>query len=258
MNATQGTDSKRVRVQRFYDSEVTRYRDDRYLGESCEHLSYQFRKEIVVGYLADASGKVFDLGCGPAIYTTTLSDLGFEVSSVDLSFEMLRQARSLVPAGFVGNWINCEIDRLPLQGGVADTVMAIGVLAYSDRPADALAEFVRCARPGATLVVQCSNILSPTAAAYILKDRLLYVLRIRERHYDFKLVRYRLGALLSLLEEAGFEPVAYARYDFRLPFLERVAPTFTRKMMTILQNSFAESKLFGWMAEGFVIKAKRR
>ncbi len=252
------TGSKRARVQKFYDGEAVRYLDDRYRRDSCEQLSYLFRMDIVVDFLAGASGNALDLGCGPAVYTWTLVDLGLQVTSVDLSYEMLLQARALAPAGFQGDWVNSEIDRLPLKDEVADTVLAIGVLAYADKPARALAEFPRCMRPEATLILQCSNVLSPTAAAYLLKDRILIAAGLRKRAYDFTLNRYRLGSLLTELERVGLRPQCFRRYDFRLPFLDRIAPRLAAKIMTVLQRKLAASGLLGWIGEGFVIKAQRQ
>src|SRR4051794_21739310 len=48
------------------------------------------QKQIVLGMLADAAGRLLDVGCGPAVLEGELLRRGFDVTGIDMSIEMLR------------------------------------------------------------------------------------------------------------------------------------------------------------------------
>lgn len=55
-------------------------------------------EEAVFKYYFRPAGKTLDIGCGTGRTTTKLSELGFEVTGVDLSKSMIEEARHLYPA----------------------------------------------------------------------------------------------------------------------------------------------------------------
>lgn len=246
-------------VKSFYDKESTKYLAERYEGETCEHYAYQSRQDIVLDMLADRSGSIIDIGCGPGVYAETLLQRGFRPVFVDLSFDMLTKGFSLKTGGN-GSYakINAEIERLCFKDGSFDNALCIGVIAYAESAEFALREACRVLRPGGCLIVQSSNSACPTTAVTRAKDAMLYALRIREKGYSFKLAKYRFGSFKKILDACGFRVVAKRSYDFRLPFLEKVSRTAATGTMRALHPALSASQGLGWLGEGFIVKAMKR
>ena len=50
--------------------------------------------EVLVRLLGKGSGSLIDVGCGTGSYTAALAELGWDVTGVDISEDMLRRARA--------------------------------------------------------------------------------------------------------------------------------------------------------------------
>lgn len=250
--------SKTQSVRSFYDDDSKRYLDDRYDGKGCEHFSYRSRTGIALEMLQGTSGRTLDVGCGPAIYTRSLVDMGHRPVSADLSVEMLKQARSIAGSLPGASWTNSEVEKLPFRDASFDNVLAIGVLAYASDTSAALRELVRVLKPGGTLITQCSNSLAPTPWLVRLKDTVLQTLGLRPRPaYGFRLTMHPRATFLELLRGAGLEPLNARSYDFRLPFLEKFFPGAALSLMQKSHELLSGSGALHWLGEGYMVKARK-
>lgn len=230
-----------------------------YEGEGCEHYAYQSRKMIVLNMLNSAKGSIADVGCGPAIYSEELLARGLEVTAVDLSPEMLASAQArLGEKAAQINWVNAQIEELPFENDTYDNLISIGVIAYASDAGCALRELARVLKPGGLLVMQSSNSLCPASILTKIKDEVLYAAKIRQRPYDFNLARYSFGRFKRLLQDAGFDVIEKQSYDFRLPFLEKCCQKGAVKLMKMLHPVFSKSRIFGWLGEGYIVKARKQ
>ena len=242
-------------VRAFYDKDSSRYIADRYDGPGCEQFSYRSRKAIALRMLEGTTGRTLDVGCGPAIYTRDLVALGHRPVSVDLSLEMLKNARTLAGPGQGLAWTGGQVERLPFKDASFDNVLAVGVLAYAPDTLAALRELARVLKDGGTLVTQCSNPLAPGYWAVAAKDKVLEGLRIRPQSYDFTLTRHPRPRLLALLGQAGFTPAASYGYDYRIPFLEKFLPSLALTLMRLAHEAMSGSRALSWLGEGYMVKA---
>ena len=64
------------------------YRDKDYAAES------KFISEILESHIGSKKGSILELGCGTGIHAEHLSNMGFDVTGVDLSAKMIEVARS--------------------------------------------------------------------------------------------------------------------------------------------------------------------
>jgi ubiquinone/menaquinone biosynthesis C-methylase UbiE len=244
-------------VRNFYDQETDRYLRDRYMGETCEHFSYLIRKRIVLDYLKNSRGSVLDVGCGPAIFTKELIRMGLWTCSVDLSLEMLKKARNLADMALQTCWCNSQIEQLPFPNDAFDNVISIGVLAYATDTIKAVSELARVLRPGGVLVLQCSNALAPTPKVTAAKDSVLCRFGIRKKRWDFDLIKHSYQNFHAILKSCGLRIDDKRCYDFRLPFMEKFFPRSAVGTMKRLQQTFEDSKYFGWLGEGYVVKTRK-
>jgi ubiquinone/menaquinone biosynthesis C-methylase UbiE len=92
---------------------------------------------------------VLDVGCGTGHFTRWLSEQGLVAVGLDLSEEMLAEAKVLDGVSLV----RADAHRLPFGDGTFDLVAFITALEFLDNPQEALAEALRVARRGLLLGV---------------------------------------------------------------------------------------------------------
>jgi len=93
-------------------------------------------------------GTVLDLATGTGIVACELAALGHLVHGVDLSAEMLRQARIRLP----GHLVRGDVYRLPFADASVAAVTAVWLLHLLDDSEPVLAEAARVLKPGGVLV----------------------------------------------------------------------------------------------------------
>lgn len=96
--------------------------------------------------------RALDLGCGTGRYARLLAAGGARVVGLDLSWGMLRRARSTggtTPA----RWIQGSAETLPFAAGVFDVVVSGLVLDHLPDPRPCMREVARVLRPGGVVVL---------------------------------------------------------------------------------------------------------
>jgi SAM-dependent methyltransferase len=126
------------------------------------------RQEVVARQLAERlrpdAPRVLDVGCGQGSQTLRLARLGYEVTAMDASEQMLAELnRSLAsePATVRDRVRVVQADATRLAGtftpGCFDTVLCHGVLMYFDDPGPLLTDLARMLAPGGTLSLLVRN-----------------------------------------------------------------------------------------------------
>jgi SAM-dependent methyltransferase len=117
------------------------------------------RLRRLLGFLAPRAGeRALDAACGPGIVTEALSAAGLRAVGVDLTAEMVAEAR----AGRRGTFVRGDASRLPFGDGVFDVALSRNALHHMEGPAAIVREMARVLRPGGRLVVE--DMLAPDRA----------------------------------------------------------------------------------------------
>src|SRR3989442_687582 len=109
------------KLQRHFDGIAEAYYD--IVDQVWYEFGYFHRKEL--GFLSASMREkcvlAVDAGCGPGRHTLTLAAFAERVVAIDLSREMLRQAKGLT-ANRAANveFVQADIRQLPLKAAVAD------------------------------------------------------------------------------------------------------------------------------------------
>ncbi|MNO23386.1 Cypemycin methyltransferase [compost metagenome] len=120
------------------------------------------RREVekMIGWLKLPQGaKVLDLCCGMGRHSLALAEAGYEVTGVDLSEALLREARAQAGAEAV-TWIRSDMRRLPLEGGFAAVVnlfTSFGYFEEDEEQVKVLREIYRMLVPGGKFIVDFLN-----------------------------------------------------------------------------------------------------
>jgi len=154
-------------------------------------LHNRFQKELVSGLLPPArhGEKLLDVGCGTGHWSRFFSSLGYEVTGIDNSADMIAVARSNVCEGCEFELSDAE--HIPYPEDSFDVVATMATLEFLARPRKALDEMARCLRPQGRLMIGTLNRLAPLnrerlasgkqpyASAHMFSTRELLVLLVR-------------------------------------------------------------------------------
>jgi SAM-dependent methyltransferase len=128
---------------REYERKRYRGLDQRIVHSREDTLIGRLLDEALAGIPAGRSARLLDLPCGYGRFTGRLLERGGEVSTSDLSIEMVRRTRERLGApGAVAN----ATQGLPFKGGAFDVIVSIRFFHHLHAPearAVALSEFAR-------------------------------------------------------------------------------------------------------------------
>jgi ubiquinone/menaquinone biosynthesis C-methylase UbiE len=120
------------------------------------------RREVeqMIGWLELPQGaKVLDLCCGMGRHSLALAEAGYEVTGVDLSEALLREARAQAGAGAV-TWLRSDMRKLPLAGGfdaVVNLFTSFGYFEEDEEQIKVLTEIHRMLKPGGKFIIDFLN-----------------------------------------------------------------------------------------------------
>ncbi|WP_150269544.1 class I SAM-dependent methyltransferase [Paenibacillus tepidiphilus] len=122
--------------------------------------------ESMIGWLSLPQGaKVLDLCCGMGRHSVALAEAGYEVTGVDLSEVLLREARTLEGAEAI-TWVRSDMRQLPLAGGfdaVVNLFTSFGYFEEDEEQVKVLKEIHRMLKPGGKFIIDYLN------PAYVIK-----------------------------------------------------------------------------------------
>ena len=132
-----------------YDSVTPRHIAEHYLSRRTTFITKQLPRPA----------RILDIGCGTGRLASRLSIMGFEVTGLDFSAQMLKVARSRNLVGAQGS-----VDCLPFADETFDASISIAVLHHLREEKlvrKAIQEMVRVTRKGGTIIVWDHNPLNP-------------------------------------------------------------------------------------------------
>lgn len=166
-----------------------------------------------------AADQVLDVGCGAGRLSLSLAEIAGHVTGIDLTPEMLDQAKAHQAELGIANidWRQGDIQPLPFADGAFSLVITQATFHHLADPASVFAEMTRvCARGGRIVVID----LTPDPAKAREFDRV-------ERLRDPSHVRVLSAETLQGLgRAAGLEELAFHRYSTPMPFEAVLATSF--------------------------------
>jgi len=121
----------------------------------------------MIGWLHLPPGsKVLDLCCGMGRHSLALAEAGYEVTGVDLSEPLLREARAQKGSDNV-RWLRSDMRTLPLDGGfdaVVNLFTSFGYFEEDEEQIKVLREIGRMLKPGGKFVIDYLN------PAYVIRN----------------------------------------------------------------------------------------
>ena len=155
--------------------------------------------------------RALEVGCGTGIFLEAAATTGADVVALDLSADLLAQARARVAAAGKVRLSLGNAEQMPFREGSFDAVYGSSILHHLNIDA-ALAEVHRVLRPGGRIVFAEPNILNPQVAV-------MFHLGLTKKYFgvspdEMAFSRFRAA---RALRSAGFTEIAVKPFDFLHP-----------------------------------------
>src|SRR6186997_2346938 len=96
--------------------------------------------------------RVLDVGCGTGVVAITAARLGAKVTGLDLTPELLAEARENSRIAMVDiDWHEGDVENLPFEPNTFDVVMSQFGHMFAPRPDVAVSQMLRVLKPGGTI-----------------------------------------------------------------------------------------------------------
>ena len=230
-------------VSEYFDRQADYWRDI-YVRREVLAETYRRRQaaalSLIDGLNLSAGAGALEVGCGAGFCTIALARRGFTVTAVDSAEAMVEVARRQVASADVAAKVEVRLGDArspPFADGSFQLVVALGLLAWIDRPLPALREMARVTRPGGHLVVTAANrsalhnLIDPTLnpALQPLKRWLRRTAFAAGLDLGPRATLHSRGAIDRALQQAGLTKVRSLTLGFgpftvfRLPLMPRFA-----------------------------------
>ena len=162
-----------------------------------EHQKKPKDREILCRFSQQVGNKrpVWDLGCGPGQTTEYLKSLGVEISGLDLSENILQQAKTIHPDIHFqkGNILELEFENDSIAGIVAFYAI---VHFTKEQAGIAFSEIFRVLKPGGLFLF-----------TYHIGDETIHINQFLGRKVDIDFMFFNSDFISGCLEVSGFEEI---------------------------------------------------
>lgn len=118
-----------------------------------EHRIFLWEQQIRRALNGRVCRHVLDVGCGPGFFSVLLARLGYEVTAVDYTENMLTEARkNAAHYGVDIDFRRMDAQKLDFEDGIFDLVISRNVLWNLEQPEQAYREWLRVLKPNGTVM----------------------------------------------------------------------------------------------------------
>lgn len=207
-----------TKIERMYDTVAKEY-SETFCGE---HEKKPKDQEILRRFSREIGNKkpVWDFGCGPGQTTKYLKNLGIEISGLDLSEEILEQARAINPDIHFrkGNILELEFGNDSIAGIVAFYTI---VHFTKEQVRVAFGEIFRVLKPGGIFLF-----------TYHIGEETIRVEEFLGKKVDIELMLFKTDFIYRCLKKSGFEiievidrePYPGVEYETRRAYVFAIKP----------------------------------
>jgi ubiquinone/menaquinone biosynthesis C-methylase UbiE len=188
--------------------------------------------------------QVLELGCGTGYFTRELVKLNIQVTAIDISPELIEEAKKTIPNGNVLFQIQ-NAYQMDFKDHTFDAVIGSSVLHHLEID-KAMAEIYRVLKPGGFLAFTEPNMMNPQIA---LQKNIPWLKRkLGDSPDETAFFRWKIKTLLN---STGFRRIEVMPFDFLHPAI----PPSLIKTVSAMGKIIEKTPLFKEIAGSLFIKA---
>jgi 2-polyprenyl-3-methyl-5-hydroxy-6-metoxy-1,4-benzoquinol methylase len=228
---------------------------EKYLGP--RQFDIRIRAETVQRFTENLTvDRILDIGCGDGSLSLPLLPRSKRLTLIDISGKMLELARRKIPGERLNDVdvINENFIDAKLEPQSFDLILCVGVLAHVDSPGAVIAEVVRLAKPGASVILEFTDSFHFWGIPIVVYQNLLKLLRPQ----PYPLNRLRRRQVLGLCHENGLSEAELYRYG--LPPLGTAKAFGQEKTFQMTRSFFGSSdrNRNSWMGNQFIYRLQKK
>jgi ubiquinone/menaquinone biosynthesis C-methylase UbiE len=254
----------------FFDERAFAY-DREYNQQTAGGYALRIRREKVLRLFDQPGGKVLDVGCGPGIMAQAMINRDCAFWGVDPSQNMLEICRRRFGREKRMQFLRGDATQLAFPDAFFDAVLCMGVIdAVRDRR-QAVREMLRVLKPGGTLLITFTNIVSPYSwwKKYVFYPAVAGYHSLRRGSGLGRLqwtlppdpkerALYNKAEARDFLQSEGAEVVQILGYYFNI-FLSPLDEIFKSPALWVTRKlEEGHWPRPEWIASGWIIKAKKK
>jgi len=268
-------------VARFFGEDSADYLRHQYTqgADSFMALRRERAARLLRTHLApvlDGSFRFLDAGCGPGILLEVLGRHPIEYVGIDISAQMLALARreaTRCVAGFRGEFLQADVERMPFPAGSFDAAASLGVIEYLNDDTGLLAELSRVTAPNGLVLLAVTN----RYAYNLVLEKALLALRRRRitarllssfkrglrrgefKQREFAIRRHSPRQFLRELAQYNLQPLSCEYWGFN--FLPHPLHFLCGRRLNRLTNRFYNTvswPLLRALGEGFMVLCRKQ
>lgn len=214
--------------KRIFDDASSYYQQQRWFQTRLTRYEYALTRTVLLQELTSHPGaRALEIGCGPGTWTREVAPLVDRLTAVDISDEMIQQARGYVGADNV-TFVHSDAAQFPLDERY-DAVFSVRVVEYFEDWKPVIARYLDAVAPGGRVVIITKTPISVyrgtgryLAVGRAGKRLLRRVLRRPEpEEHPFWQVYLPPTELAQLFEEHGLHQVKIRPAIYGLPIFMR-------------------------------------
>lgn len=205
------------RIEKYWTNRSSGY------GSSIIDEMKSFKRNVwqsLIKRFAGKSGtlKTLDVGTGPGFFAILMAELGYEVTAVDTSSDMLKEAKKNARyAGFKIDFARGDAQRINFPDGSFDLIVSRNLVWTLTNPLEAYKEWYRLLNPTGRVLVFDAN--------WYLR---LSVSELQQKYEYYKSIAREMGVTDKVTEEQHRECEAIAR---KLPLTYEKRPAWDRSAL---------------------------
>jgi ubiquinone/menaquinone biosynthesis C-methylase UbiE len=253
----------------FFNRTAAGY-DREYSQDTPAGYAVRIRFKKVLELFDKPRGLVLDVGCGPGVMAQEMVNRDCRFCGIDPSSKMIEIARSRFGNRKDVRFLPGDASALSFADGAFDAVLCMGVLDSVADGRHAIREMVRVLKPGGTLIVTVTNLVSPYAwwKNYAFYPAVSALHRLRCTLHDRTLApeRIRSGGLRQLytrsnaeraVEAAGATLLHTVPYYFNV-FISPLDELMPRAALQVTRNLEEDRwPRPDWIAAGWILKGRK-
>jgi ubiquinone/menaquinone biosynthesis C-methylase UbiE len=199
--------------------------------------------------------KMLDVGCGTGYHLARYHERGFDISGVDGSEDMLKQAQLINPDI---EFKQSDVDNLPYPDQSFDYVLCIEVLRYLPDIKPCVREIYRVLKPGGVALITAAPLFQ--ANMYYPVNRIAASVKFNKLT-SLKQFFHTSGELQIDFEKTGFTDTGiHGVFGGPWIWVEKIAPSVMPKLLKSwesVDDKLADAPFFRHLSNMFLIHAKK-